>query len=135
MKIFPNEIIVNTIEHELNKIAHTYPTLESTIKITLNHELDRTIINHISAITKEAYTNCIKYANATAVHITMFESLNYYLFTFKDNGKNKTKNKFGIGLYSMQVRANKLNAKLTITDNYDIHLRIPKGDYNENIMY
>ncbi len=133
--ILHNEIILNDIEKELTKLTQLYSSLNSSIKINLKGKLPESVVNHLSSISKEAFTNTIKHSNAKNVVISLIESDSYYLYNYKDDGTSKIKQEVGIGLYSMQVRANKMKAKLTIMDDYSIHIRIPKGEQDENMLY
>lgn len=133
--ILHNEIILNDIDKELLKLKQLYSSLNSEINISIREKLSEFLVNHLSSITKEAYTNTIKHTNAKNVFITLIESDSYYIYSYKDDGKEKIQKEIGIGLYSMQVRSNKMKAKLTLMDDYSIHIRIPKGVDHENILY
>lgn len=133
-EILHNEFIANSIENELKKICNFYPKFKISLIVNIKNELNQQIINHLSSITKEAFTNCVKHSNADKIDISINEYEKYYVYSFRDNGTIFKDTPTGIGLYSMEIRANKMNAKITITKNYDIYLRIPKGENYENIV-
>lgn len=124
--VLHNELILDNLKLEITKISQSFPQIDTTLSILCNSELKGKVISQISAITKEAYTNVIKHSNATKVCIQINENDQFLFYEFKDNGTNKKPNSVGIGLYSMRLRAESINAQLTITPDYTIHMRIRK---------
>ncbi len=116
------------IHKDLETLADSYKYCPVYLTIKINSKPRPDIHSNVMAITREALTNTKKHSIATRVDISLKESGdNYYLLIY-DNGENKkSRNSSGLGLISMQERANNMNASLSINqDNgFRIFLKIP----------
>lgn len=124
--ILHNSLVVDELKLELQKIIQQYPNIQTTLQYEYHSKLSLSTIMHLSAITKEAFTNVIKHSNATKVYIHCYENSQFFVYRFEDNGTTQKKTNQGIGLYSMKLRATALNALLHISDDYQIHIRMKK---------
>lgn len=94
-----------------NSIQFNY---NSTVKTNIIFSSIKGI--NIFRVFQEAINNSIKYANATAINITILENNNKITFEISDNGKGFDINnvKLGNGLKNMQHRIHEINETIEI---------------------
>lgn len=76
---------------------------------------------NIFRVIQEAINNTIKYAEATEIHIKMYEKKNSIQFSIVDNGKgfDLTKDSLGNGLSNMEKRIKDVKGKIKINSQKD----------------
>lgn len=85
-----------------------------------NFEFDKMQALNIFRIIQESLHNITKHARATETKVWLEEKKDTIVISISDNGKGMTKQektKQGIGLHSMQYRADQINAKFNIKQN------------------
>gem|GEM_PF-582645 len=90
---------------------------ESLLQIPMSGSQRR----HLLLIFKEAINNCLKYSRATHAKLEILKRDNAVILTFSDDGVgfDKNKEKRGNGLKNMQMRAEKLGGRFTISPKKD----------------
>lgn len=115
-------------EESLISALHTrLASVEERIGIITEFEhegvdlLPREIGEHLYCIAREALNNSLKHAQATSVAVTLKQSGSVIILEIRDDGRGfdvrEGMERGGMGLKSMEERALKLNARLTITSN------------------
>lgn len=80
--------------------------------------------NHVYRVVQEATTNAIKHGHANAIEFTLLEKATLFVMRIEDNGKGlslhsgETQTQ-GLGIRSMQARANAIRGTLTIESRID----------------
>lgn len=85
------------------------------------------IRQNIYLIYKEAINNIVKHSHATEVKIDLFNRTGIFKMSILDNGKGEVLKKSpsgGQGIRNMKIRAEKINAKLSIDDKGGYHLEL-----------
>ncbi len=139
------------IINSLNIQSNTLPALLADFKYRINRKLDKMGINltwelkdipdnvviepqqslHILRILQEAFTNILKHANASKIHISAHNIGGKIHIEIKDNGRNTSQNdaKAGHGISNMKWRANELSGELEVkqeaSNGYKVTLIIP----------
>lgn len=85
-------------------------------KVDERRPLDPQVRQNVYLIFKEAITNIVKHAKATAVNINIVNRSGYFMMEIKDNGVGIIfeDNRRGHGLLNMHKRAEMINARLEI---------------------
>ncbi len=99
-------------------------------ELDLNQKLPSQTRQHLYFIFKEAVNNVVRHSNADHVEVVFGNFGDEFKLEICDNG-NVPSEKFpatGLGISNIRMRANKLNAKLSIgvTDGFCILLSLPK---------
>ena len=92
-------------------------SIDTHLDYDMDLNLDTKIVYGFLAIIKEATTNITKYSNATGVNITLREHPSFFQLLIADNGTNINENelnKKGLGIYSMENRAEELGGYFNI---------------------
>jgi signal transduction histidine kinase len=105
------------------------PNLNFNIK---NNIIDFSNLNeketvHIYRIIQEAIKNAITHSDATNIEIEINETVEYYQFFIRDDGKGfdyHNKSAYGNGLYNINERASLINATIEINSTNDIGTEI-----------
>ncbi|MFQ3597360.1 MAG: ATP-binding protein [Chloroherpetonaceae bacterium] len=94
----------------------TDTTLHFTSALDSERRFDERLEIGIFRIAQEAMNNALKYADASAIHLSLDERANKIYFLFSDNGKGFTFNRLAHqnGLRNMQERAKLLGGTCTI---------------------
>jgi signal transduction histidine kinase len=113
------------LEQLLNQIDQQFE-IYVVSEIDYTHKLDQYAELQLFRIVQEATNNTLKYARAKSIKVSVKETRNQLLLTIMDNGigfslSEALKKKQGIGLMSMQQRANAIDA------GFQIHSEPDKG--------
>lgn len=121
---------INRLKLYVDEFKSNHP-----IQTTLTHQGDLDKISHlqwkvIQENVQEAFTNALKYAEATkmTVHVTVLNKL--IKVEVKDNGKGSEKVVKGLGIVGMEERAASLDGQLIVdgTDGFSVTTLLPFYD-------
>lgn len=145
--IVHKEIKIKNIKDELEKISNEFTNIKTNLNISINNNVDYEKLLNITFITKELFTNTSKYSKneKIIVNLEFLELEEYYIFKYNELNQENNLNenydiefknsnlsnvvlneKVGVGIYSIKLRCNKMNAYLQIDENYNVYIRIPK---------
>lgn len=123
---YPVELESLGINHSLSNLCNSF-SLQSGMKcnylwnVSDDIFIDKTKRLNLFRIIQEALHNVLKHSKATEVDVTIKSKGNTVIVKIADNGcgikKQSIKEKTGIGLNSMEYRANQIGAKFEITQN------------------
>jgi len=123
---FPVELTSLGIEHSISNLCNSFE-VQSGIKCTYKWEVSDVIqlstrqkLN-VFRIIQESLHNAMKHSQATEVNVSVISQGSLIEVIVKDNGKglpsSLTPEQYGLGLNSIQYRANQIGAVLTISSN------------------
>ncbi len=105
------------LEHVLQKLADSAPTLEVALDYGLEHDVPKELKYSFIAIVREALNNTVKHSNATALSIQVKEHPSLYQLNIQDNGTIPGEiHETGIGLTGMQERIQSLGGTIRFTN-------------------
>ncbi|MEI7596126.1 MAG: cache domain-containing protein [Bacteroidota bacterium] len=116
---------------QLSEISKIYITFEASENLNITN---KRINVYLFRIAQEALNNSIKYAQASAISIDIFDATENYIMMIEDNGcgfEYSTKSlSIGNGIYNMKERAMLLGGSFEIESKKNkgttVHVRIPK---------
>jgi two-component system NarL family sensor kinase len=110
--------VLAAITSQCRKIMQSSPSLQIETEFSITEpEIPETAKTVIYRIVQEALTNCIKYADADSVQVSLVNTNNTLILNVRDNGKGfdvKGMLGSGLGLTSMRERAQSLRGVFTV---------------------
>jgi len=98
-------------------------------KLPLDKKIPVDVRQHLFLIFKEALTNVLRHSHAQEVVVCIGQRDGYLEMSIRDNGpaKEAEPNTSGFGMVSMEMRARKLGAQLTVLREagYEVRVRVP----------
>lgn len=104
---------------------HIHCVFDKSIENT-NLQLELVIRQNLYLIFKESINNIVKHANATKVNIHLKLNNKMVYLLIENNGKPCIEKGSGMGIKNMEMRANKMKAKLTIEQDNNYKLTLIK---------
>ncbi|MCC7050484.1 MAG: sensor histidine kinase, partial [Bacteroidia bacterium] len=120
-RIFPTILEKVGLERSLADLLEQTQTISNIIcSFEFNPEFEKLSLEqktHLFRISSECINNTLKHAQATALKIELTKNDKNYLFIYRDNGIGiNEKMSHGVGLSSINQRANILGGSLKITN-------------------
>ena len=134
-----------SIEPSMQQIIESYQFCPVQFDAHIKEEPPAALHFALLAILREALANTARHSNATLVQVHLAQSADFYHLLIADNGSKITpplaaqndhtpNSTSGIGLYSMQERAESLGGTFSTHQNQGFHIfvRIPAPDKHRN---
>ena len=114
------DFTLNTLSVQDVKVSFVQKGLDKSKKIKINYR------QNIYYILKEVINNIVKHSSASEVNISAVNDEKNFIMQIHDNGKgfDPTQKQSGNGLKNMQMRAERIGGKLTISTNNGTHIKL-----------
>lgn len=109
----------------IRSIARLSDMIQKSTNIECSFEIDEEVDEisiekktHLYRIIQECVNNTIKHSGASALKVSLEKAGDYFVFTYRDNGKGFSESEVqkGLGFYSIKERSKMLSGDMQISD-------------------